>query len=123
MPSQTKLSEFIGATFGSVWTLEVLLLLAGEPDRSWTEVELVESLRGSQLIVHRAIEELMAAGLILIDEEGRSCFRPVDPQLGEMVGKVRDLYARSPDKVRRMIVSARSGGLTAFADAFRIRKD
>jgi hypothetical protein len=35
----------------------------------------------------------------------------------------RALYARSPDKVRRLIVAAGAGGLTAFADAFRIRKD
>jgi hypothetical protein len=39
------------------------------------------------------------------------------------VDETEALYARSPDAVRRMIISASHGGLTAFADAFRIRKD
>jgi len=33
------------------------------------------------------------------------------------------LYARSPDQVRRLIVAQSVPGATAFADAFRLRKD
>jgi hypothetical protein len=41
-----------------------------------------------------------------------------------LVDQSRDLYARSPDAVRRLIVvGTSSGGIAAFADAFRLRKD
>jgi H+/Cl- antiporter ClcA len=40
-----------------------------------------------------------------------------------MVDRVAELYARRPDEVRRIIVASAAGGLAAFADAFRFRKD
>jgi hypothetical protein len=37
--------------------------------------------------------------------------------------KATALYAKSPDAVRRLIISAATPGITAFADSFRLRKD
>jgi hypothetical protein len=34
-----------------------------------------------------------------------------------------DLYRKSPDKVRRLIVAQAAPGITAFADAFKLRRD
>jgi hypothetical protein len=39
------------------------------------------------------------------------------------IDQVEKLYAARPDAVRRAIVSTASSGATAFADAFRLRKD
>ncbi|KKC25751.1 hypothetical protein [Sphingomonas sp. SRS2] len=122
MPSQA-LATFIRSTFRSVWALELLLLIAGEGARSWSQAELVAALRASELIVARAIEELAAAGLVLIEQDMRVRFGPVSDDLRDMTAMTGALYARSPDKIRRMIVSAGTDGLTAFSDAFRIRKD
>lgn len=122
MSSDAEITEFIRSTFRSVWALELVLLMAGDAHRSWSRDELVAALRASDLIVARSVEELTAAGVILVDGEGQSCFRPASNQLRDLVSASQALYARSPDKVRRIIVSAASGGLTAFADAFRIRK-
>lgn len=123
MSSQSNLDQFIGASFGSVWTLELLLLLAADEQRQWSEAELVMALRASDLIIHRAVEELTAAGLIIAEADRRLRFGPVNADLHELVAQTRILYARSPDKVRRTIIRSRAGGLAAFADAFRIRKD
>jgi hypothetical protein len=121
--SEQNLAEFIRATFGSVWTLELLLLLTGDAERAWTEAELVSSLRASDLIVTRAIQELTAAGIVLIEQDRRVRYGPVSEPLRKMVKSTEKFYATSPDKVRRLIVEARASGLKAFADAFRIWKD
>jgi hypothetical protein len=123
MPSQPHLDQFIGASFGSVWTLEVLLLLAADEEHGWISADLVAALRASELVVGRAVAELTAAGLILAEEGGCVRYGPAGPLLRDLVEQTRLLYATAPDKVRRMIVRAQAGGLTAFADAFRIRKD
>jgi hypothetical protein len=48
---------------------------------------------------------------------------PVSQDVADYVEHSERLYAARPDAVRRAIVSASTGGLTAFADAFRLRKD
>lgn len=122
MPSQA-LVTFIRSTFRSVWALELLLLLANEGPRNWSHAELVAALRASHLIVARALDELAAAGLVMVEQDMRVRFAPASDNLREMTLLAEELYARAPDKVRRIIVSAGTDGLTAFSDAFRIRKD
>ena len=37
--------------------------------------------------------------------------------------KAIEFYGHSPDKVRRLIVAQANPGVTAFADAFKLRKE
>ena len=80
-------------------------------------------LRGSDLVVTQSVESLSAAGLVLVDSGGTARYGPTTPELDKLVERAEALYAKSPDAVRRMIVSAANPGITAFADAFRLRKD
>lgn len=80
------------------------------------------ALRGSELIVSRGVESLMAAGLVSIDEQDCVRYSPASDDLTRLAEGAEQLYARSPDAVRRMIVSS-TDSVTAFADAFRLRKD
>ena len=116
-------SNFIRSSFRSVWSLELLLYLKRESDRAWSAEELVAALRGSDLIVAQSLEYLLAAGLIRIDHDGFTRYQPASVHLESLVNETEALYARSPDAVRRMIIKAGQGGLSAFADAFRIGKD
>lgn len=109
------------SSFRSVWALELLLLLKRDP-RPWERSELVTTLRASELVVTKALDSLLAAGLASIDGSAAR-YMPVNDQVAEDVERTERLYAARPDAVRRAIVSASSGGLTAFADAFRLRKD
>ena len=115
------LLRFIGASFRSVWALELLLLVRQE-DRFWSRDELVATLRASELVVTKAIGELEAAGLVGIEGDGAK-FMPVSDEIARHVKAVEKLYLARPDAVRRAIVSATASGATAFADAFRLRKD
>jgi hypothetical protein len=123
MSSEEHLASFIQSTFRSVWSLEVLLHLESNRDRIWSREELVASLRASDLIISQSLDALIAAGLLSIDEDGCARYSPVSADLERLTRAAGELYARSPDAVRRQIISSATGGLTAFADAFRFRKD
>jgi biotin operon repressor len=115
------LLRFIGATFRSVWALELLLLVRQEP-RAWSREELISTLRASELVVNKAIAELEAAGLLGVEDDGAR-FMPVSDEIARHVKAVEKLYLARPDAVRRAIVSTTASGATAFADAFKLRKD
>lgn len=115
------LLRLIGSSFRSVWALELLLLLKRER-RPWPPDELISTLRASDLVVNKALDELVAAGLVSVGGEGAR-YMPVSADVAERMDAVEKLYAARPDAVRRAIVSATSRGATAFADAFRLRKE
>lgn len=116
-------SDFIRSSFRSVWSLELLLHLKRHADRAWSSKELVAGLRGSELIVTQSCSALIKAGLVTIDDQGCMRYQPASADLEALVDETELLYARSPDAVRRMIVTGTHTGLSAFADAFRLRKD
>ena len=123
MPSKQEVASFIRATFRSVWALELLCLLRQNRERAMSHAEMVSGLRGSDLVVSQSVGALSAAGIILVEEDGSARYAPSADEVDRLVAKAEALYATSPDAVRRMIVEAANPGLTAFADAFRLRKD
>lgn len=123
MPGHQEVSSFIRSTFRSVWSLELLLFLRNNQDRSWGQPEMVAALRGSDLVVSQSLESLVAAGLVLVEADGSARYRPASSGLDGLAAASAALYAKSPDAVRRTIVASANSGLTAFADAFKLRKD
>jgi hypothetical protein len=123
MPSDEDVFGFIRATFRSVWALELLCFLRQNRDRNLSHAEMVAGLRGSELVVTQSLESLTAGGMVLADADGSARYRPASEALDALAEGAASLYARSPDAVRRMIVSAANPGITAFADAFRLRRD
>ncbi len=121
MSPSDHLLRFIGSAFRSVWSLELLFALKREA-RPCTRLELVASLRASDLVVARALDDLVAAGLVSIEGD-QAIYLPANKEVMDRVEEVEKLYAARPDAVRRAIVSASASGATAFADAFRLRKD
>jgi hypothetical protein len=116
-----ELISFIGASFRSVWALELILLLKSER-RVWTRAELVGALRASELVVSNALDGLVAAGMASVDRQG-AMYVPVSDEIGECVEQVETLYRTKPNAVRRAIIAASSSSAAAFADAFKLRKD
>ena len=121
MADKQEITQFVRSAFRSVWSLELLLVIKNQPAQNWAPADLVASLRASDLVVARGLDELLAAGLILVDGEGAACYRPLSAELDRLVEATEAAYAKSPDAVRRIIVS--SASVNAFADAFRLRKD
>ena len=123
MPRSQDIATFIRSTFRSVWALELLFFLRQNRERSLSQTEMVAGLRGSELVVTQGVESLTAAGLVLAGADGSARYNPASGDLDDMAQRTEALYATSPDAVRRMIVAAANPGITAFADAFRLRKD
>ena len=122
MALSPNVTRFIQSSFRSVWSLELLLLL--KRDRtSWTQADIVDALRASQLVVSQALESLVAAGLVTVGDNGEVKFSPVSDDVGMLIEETEALYAKRPDAVRRLIVAASKPGLTAFADAFKLGRD
>jgi DNA-binding GntR family transcriptional regulator len=120
--SDEDVLRFVAASFPSVWALELLLTLKSER-RVWTRDELVTGLRASELVVSKALDALVAAGLISI-ESGGGRYLPVNQDVADCVDRVeRRLYRSRANTVRRAIVSAQTSSATAFADAFKLRRD
>jgi hypothetical protein len=115
------LLQFISSNFRSVWALELLLVLKSEP-RPWPQAELVSTMRASEVVVSKALDSLVAAGLASREGDG-ALYMPVNEEVADCVERTEKLYGTRPNAVRRAIVSRSVGGLTAFADAFRLRKD
>ena len=103
--------------------LELLCLLRQKRDRSLSHAEMVAGLRGSDLVVSQSVESLTAAGLVLSEPDGSVRYAPVSDDLDRLAAEAEARYARSPDAVRRLIVTAANPSVSAFADAFRLRKD
>jgi hypothetical protein len=116
-----ELLSFVASSFRSVWALELLLLLKGER-RHWPRVELVSTLRASDLVVAHALDGLIAAGMVSVDDQG-AAYAPTNDQVDQSIERVEQLYRSKPNAVRRAIIAASSTSATAFADAFKLRKD
>jgi hypothetical protein len=123
MPTEQEVASFIRATFRSVWALELVCFLRQNRDRALPHAEMVAELRGSDLVVTQSVAALAAAGLIVTEADGTARYAPSADELDGLVEQAEGLYGRSPDAVRRLIVAAANPGITAFADAFRLRKD
>lgn len=123
MPGKHEITRFIRSTFRSVWALELLCLLRKHGERGWTRAEIVAALRASDLIVEQSLTALTAAGIVTVSADGNVRYQPASADLDRLVGAAEALYQRSPDAVRRLIVTSATSNLTAFADAFRLRRD
>lgn len=123
MPDRKDLESFIGNSFRSVWALELLKYLAENSGIYHAPDALIAVLRASEAVVSQSVQNLAAAGLAVVDGEGRVAYIEGTSELADLVEAAIALYARSPDKVRRLIVAQCAPGVTAFADAFRLRKD
>jgi hypothetical protein len=123
MADQDQLESFIGTSFRSVWALEVLQYLVANPAAKFTADELITALRISDAVVSQSVENLSAAGLAMVENEGRVALHQGNSEQARLIAAAIEFYQKSPDKVRRLIVAQASPGVTAFADAFKLRKD
>jgi hypothetical protein len=123
MPEQDHLESFIGNSFRSVWALEVLQFLVEHNEGAFSPADLISALRISEAVVTQSVDNLTAAGLAIVDNEGRISLHAAKEADRRLVREAIDFYQKSPDKVRRLIVAHAAPGITAFADAFKLRRD
>lgn len=122
MRDDSATQAFIRSSFGSIWALELLLILRQGPGHGWSRAELISALHASDQVLARSCADLLAAGLIR--EEAQTVhYAPGSPELEARVASVASFYASRPATVRRLIVGGPEDPIEKFADAFRLRKD
>lgn len=107
----------------SVWSLEILLTLYREAGRRWQAEQIIDDLRSSDAVVRKGLNELLTAGLIVVEQDGSVRYGPASPQQHELVHQLAETYRIKAGAVRRVIVQRPSEKLKSFSDAFRIIKD
>lgn len=123
MSSRDEVEDFVRATFRSVWALELLCMLRKNRDRSLSHREMVDGLRASDFVVTQSLDNLSIMGLVSREADGSARYSPAHSDADRLVERTEELYAKSPNAVRRIIAAAANPGLTAFANAFRLWKD
>ena len=116
------LVEMVETSFGSVWSLELLLVLYRDPRRTWTPRQLVDELRSSELVVAQSIDNLLAAGLALPEDGGAVRYGPASKHQDELVRELEAEYRVKPAAIRRLIIQNPAEKLRSFANAFNLKK-
>lgn len=119
---EADILNFVRTSIGSVWALEMLLLVGDRPERVWQREELVRELRSSPAAVAGAALVLERAGLVARDSERGCRYRPASPELDHLGELVRKIYAAKPATVIGAIFESSDDKLRAFAQAFKFKE-
>lgn len=121
-PIPTDVVDFLNKHIGTVWALELLLLMRLTPSRVWTVADLAKELRASAPVITRVAPPLMAAGIV-VEVEGGWRYGPPRDDLDGTIARLESLYKQRPVTIIRHIALAPHREAQSFADAFKFRKE
>ena len=119
VPAEVR--RFIAAEIESVGQLEVLLLLRGVADKTWTADEVARALVMQAPSVATWLDQMAARGLLRAGGGGYR-FAPPAADVEHTIDRLAESYATYRVAVIAAIFSRPSEGVTRFPDAFRIRR-
>jgi hypothetical protein len=104
--------------------LDVLLLVQGGGDRSWTPAEIGRSLDLDEVTISRALVGLRQGGLlkVAITDDLHYRYAPA-PDTARAVEALAEYYRDHPGEVMELLAARPPRSLRQFAAAFRLRKD
>jgi hypothetical protein len=120
--SEEEVIGFIREHVGSVYTLELLLLVKRDRDRCWTVGELVRELRSSATAVTEALSRMAHAGLVSQRADSRYAFCPASPRHEQLAVEIEKAYNSTPVSVVKAIIASPEEKLRAFSDAFKLKE-
>jgi predicted transcriptional regulator len=112
---------FIRTHIGSLYALELLLLIKRDRGKSWQSGELVRELRSSRTAVAEALNRLLKAGLVLEGSGGYS-YAPASPERERLADEIEKAYVSRPMTLVKAIVAAPDEKLREFSDAFKLKE-
>jgi len=114
--------DFVRTSIGSVWALELLVLLRREPVRSWPLDLMIHESRSSVVAVSHAIQMLENAGLVVQTAPREYLYRPTTPTLDAIGDLVQKIYSNKPSTVISAIFDLPDDQLRTFAKAFKFKE-
>jgi hypothetical protein len=117
-------TRFILTSIPSVPHLEAILLLRQDPLKDWDAKEAGSRLYIPEKRAEELLQELTQAGMFRSDGDPQTYrFLPASAELGELIEKLAEVYAKQIVVVTNLIHSKSSSQVQQFADAFKLRKD
>ena len=118
--NEEEVLAFVHTELGSVWALELLILLKANPGRHFRLDELVLQLRSSSMAVAQALTRLKDNGFADEKPDGTYCFAPRSPRHREMAAAIEAISIAKPMSLIKAIAEIPNEKLRNFSDAFKI---
>lgn len=125
VPIPDNVTRFILLAIPSVPYLEAIILLRGEPNKSWDSKEIAQRLYLNDGSGQALLTELKAGGIVVDDERAPSLYRyqPRSRDLQQMIDLLAEIYPKNLVEITNLIHSKLNRKARQFADAFLLRKD
>jgi DNA-binding MarR family transcriptional regulator len=104
---EQQVMDFIQANIGSVYALELLLLIKRYPNKTWRAGDLIRELRSSGTAVSEALSRLVKAGFVSENPAGRYVFAPASSKHERLAADIEQAYAHMPMSVMQGIAGTR----------------
>jgi hypothetical protein len=119
MTNERDLAGFVREHIGSVWALELLLILLRGGDREWSVSALVTELRGSPSLVVDNLARFERSGLVIRAEGDGWRYAPANAFMSTLVEDLAAAYRERPVSIINII--ARPDPVQGLADAFKLK--
>ena|ERR1700734_422358 len=114
-----QVKDFVIRHITSIEQLELLLLFASDPSKSWTTQQLVKEMSSSQESVCQRVKQLTEDGLLTKDGEIFR-FAPTTAVKTGIISELSMAYGQYRVRITELIYS-RAGVLKTFSDAFKFK--
>jgi hypothetical protein len=121
-PIPEIVDRFLARYVGSIEQLEILLLLAGQPGRSFHAGDVAQAIYASPESAARRLKRMKEDRLIRAsgDSDPSYTFGPESPELEQAVQEVARTYQERRVAVTTLIASRPMENVRAFSEAFRL---
>ena len=119
LPQSTR--SFISRYVRSIEQLEILLLLAREPETLWSAAKVYDAILSTPASVQGWLTELVAQGLLEKITETASYRCSSDADLRSQIALLAEIYRISPVRVIESIYKREVNAAQSFADAFKLK--
>jgi hypothetical protein len=117
------LRTFIQEHIGSILQLELLLLLAADPQKAWNAEEAAKELYVNPDAAYGFLEGMRVRGLFeRLAPEDRFRFAPQNPESARLTAELASFYRERRLTVIDLIYASPTDRYQSFADAFRFRR-
>ena len=118
---EQEVLAFVHSELGSVWALELLIFLKGNPERNFSLDDLVLQMRSSSMAVAQALTRLKDNGFAEETAGGTYRFAPRSPRHFDMAAAIERVSTQKPMTLIKAIAEIPNEKLRSFSDAFKIR--
>lgn len=119
--TEEQVFAFARDTIGSVWALELLLVLQRDQQRTWDVDGLVLELRSSEAVIVPCLAKLKTAGLAIEQDDKTFRYEARTPALDHICRELARIYANRPMALAKAIMRAPNEKLSVFSNAFKLK--